>query len=152
MKVFLVKDVEKVGMAGDIVQVSDGFASNFLFPRKLAVEVTDASEAAFSRRAKSIEKRQEVITSKTSMLAEKIKAAKVVVTSKVHKGKEGEPDELYGALREGLVVDALAEQGITVAKNQVAFDKPIKTTGIHTVTIKLSNKLQPKLTIKVVPE
>jgi large subunit ribosomal protein L9 len=152
MKVFLVKDVEKVGMAGEIVQVSDGFAANFLFPRKLAVEVTAANQAGFSRRTKTIEKRQEVISSKTSMLAEKIKAAKIVLTSKVHKGKDGEPDELYGALREGLVVDALANEGIAIAKNQVAFDKPIKTTGVHLVTIKLSNKLQPKLTVKVIAE
>lgn len=152
MKVFLIKDVEKVGMAGEIVQVSDGFAGNFLFPRKLAVEVTSANQAGFARRTKVLEQRQEVITSKTSMLAEKIKAAKVVLKSKVHKGKEGEPDELYGALREGLVVDALAEQGIVVAKSQVTFEKPIKTTGVHAVTIKLSNKLQPKLTVKVVSE
>jgi len=150
MKVFMLKDVENVGMTGEMLKVSDGYATNFLFPRKLAVEVTPENEKGFARRLKVVEKRQEVVASKTSMLAEKIKSLKLVYKTKIHKSKEGE--ELYGAIRENVIVDLLAEQGVSVAKNQVQFDKPIKTTGLHSVIIKLSNQLQPKVSLKIVAE
>lgn len=152
MRVFLLKDVEKVGMSGEIIKVADGYATNFLFPRKFAVEVTADNEQGFSRRIKSVEKRQEVIASKTSMLAEKIKNLKLTIKSKVHKAHDGNENELYGAIRESMVVDALAEHGVVISKNQVEFERPIKTTGLHTIIIKLSNKLQPKVAIKIIPE
>ncbi len=147
MKVFLLKDIEKIGMAGEFVKVSDGFAANFLFPRKLAVAVTPENEVSLKQRVKVVEKRKEVIESKTSMLAEKIKSLTVVLKRKIH-----DNDKLYGSVAPHEIVDALAEKGVSVSKNQIKFDKPIKSKGLHTVTIKLSSKLQPLLTVKVVPE
>lgn len=152
MKVFLLKDVEKVGIAGEVVKVADGFAANFLFPRKFAIEITADNEQGFVRRIKTVEKRQEVIASKSSMLAEKIKTLKITIAGKAHPGHEGASGELYGAVRESAIVDALAAQGISVSKNQIEFEKPIKSVGVHSVIVKLSNKLQPKLTVKVISE
>lgn len=154
MKVFLLKDVEKVGMANEIIKVTPGYAQNYLFPRKLALLVTPENEASFVGRRKVIEHRQEVIATKTSMQAEKIKATVLelkVDPRKVH--KEGDSAEkLYGAVNAGEIVDLLAEKGISVAKNQIEFDKSIKTIGKHEVTIKLSSRLKPKLTLVVVLE
>ena len=147
MKVFLLKDIESVGLEGEIVKVSDGYAANFIFPRKLGVEVTPANEASFAKRKKVVEHRQEVIASKTSMLAEKIRGIKLTVKRKLH-----DDDKLYGAISAGEIVDLLAEQGVSVAKNQVEFGKSIKTKGAHEITIKLSSSLQPKLTLTVVAE
>lgn len=147
MKVFLRKDIEKVGVAGEIVKVSEGYFTNFLAPRGLATEVTADNEESFKKRAKVIEHRQEVIQSKTSMLAERIKGLKVTLTRKVH-----DDGKLYGSINPSEIVDVLAKQGISVAKNQVEFGKSIKSTGNHEITIKLTTKLQPKLVVHVIAE
>ena len=147
MRVFLLKDVEQVGMSGEIVKIADGFAVNFLFPRKLAVEVTEKNEGSFAKRLKTIEKREEVVATKTSMLAEKIKALELVLKRKMHDG-----DKLYGSISPQEIVDLLAQKGVVVSKSQVILDKSIKSKGTHTVIIKLSSKLQPAVTLKIVAE
>lgn len=147
MKVFLLKDVDKVGLSGEIVKVSDGYAANFLFPRKLAMEVTPESEAVLIRRGQTREKRQEVAVVKTSQLAEKIKATELVIKRKIH-----DADKLYGAVTASDIVDLLAERGIFVSKNQLLMDKAIKTKGVHTLVVKLSTSLQPTLSLKILAE
>ncbi len=146
MRVFLLKDVERVGMAGEIVQTSEGYARNYLIPRKLGVEVTPHNEAQFANRVKVIEHRKEVVATKTSMLAEKIKAIELTLRRKMHDG-----GKLYGSISPHEIVDLLAEKGVSVSKNQILVDS-IKSKGTYPVTIKLSSKLQPTLTLKVVPE
>ncbi len=147
MKVYLVKDVEKVGLAGEIVKVTTGFASNYLIPHKLGIVVTPANEAFYSTKIKTVEHRKEVVSSKTSMLAEKIKGLTVTLKRKIH-----DDGRLYGAISGGEIAEELAKEGVSVAKNQVEFGKSIKETGVHHVTIKLSSKLLPQLTVKVVSE
>ena len=147
MKVFLLKNVEKVGMEGEIVKVSDGYGVNFLLARKLAVEVTPNNEATLQKRIRVVEKRQEAIATQTSMLAEKIKTVKLTLKRKIH-----DDGRLYGSINASEVVDLLAEKGISVAKNQIEFGKMIKTTGTYDVTIKLSSKLQPTLKLQVISE
>lgn len=147
MKVYLLKDVEKIGMAGEIIKVNDGYAANFLLPRRLAVQITPENEAAYVAKKRTIEKRQEVIATKTSLLAERIKSLEVVIKRKMH-----DNDQLYGSLSAQEVVDALAAKGFSIAKNQVEFDKSIKTKGAYRVKIKLSSKLQPDILVKVIAE
>ena len=147
MKVYLLKDVEKVGLAGEIIKVSDGFARNNLFPRNLALEVTPEKEEFFKKREKVVEKRQEKIATQTSMLAEKIKSTKLVLKRKLH-----DDGKLYGSVNANEIIDLLAAQGISISKNQVDIEKSIKEKGSYEVTIKLSSRLQPKLTLNVVSE
>jgi large subunit ribosomal protein L9 len=148
VRVFLLKDVEKVGMAGEIIKAAEGYARNFLIPRKMGVEVTKQNEASFVNRLKTVEKRKEVVESKTSMLAEKIKNVQLTLKRKIH-----DNDQLYGSISAKEIVDELTkEHGITIANSQVVMAKAIKTKGQHTVTIKLSNSLQPILKIKIVAE
>jgi large subunit ribosomal protein L9 len=147
MKVFLKKDVEKVGMAGEIVKVGDGFARNYLIPHQVAVEITSENEAFYQGRLKQIENRKEVVASKTSMLAERIGGLKLTLKRKMH-----DDGKLYGAVNENEIVDLLAEKGISVAKNQVLIDKSIKSKGIYKITIKLTVSLQPQVTLQVVAE
>lgn len=147
MKVFLLKDIERIGMAGEIVKVSDGFGLNYLIPNKLASEVNEKNESFFKTRTKTIEHRQEVISSKTSMLAEKIKALKVTLKRKMH-----DDGKLYGSISPAEIVDALAEKGVSISKSQVDFGKSIKEKGAYDITIKLSSKLQPKVSVVIVPE
>ncbi len=147
MKIFLLKDVEKVGLAGEVVKVAEGFGRNFLIAKKLAMEVTPENEHGFKKRVQVIEHRTEVIASKTSMLAEKIKHLELTLKRKMHDG-----DKLYGAVSPQEIVDLLAEKGVSVSKSQIIFDKSIKTKGLHNIVIKLSSKLQPSIVIKVQPE
>ena len=126
MKVFLLKDVERVGLAGQMLNVSDGYAANFLFPRKWAVEITPANEAQYQLKIRTVEKHKEVVATKTSMLAEKIKQTELKIKRKMAEG-----DKLYGAISADDIVDLFAAEGISVAKNQIEFGKAIKTKGVH---------------------
>jgi large subunit ribosomal protein L9 len=134
-------------MAGEIINVKDGFGQNYLVPRKLGVEVTEQNEQQFATRIKHVEHRKEVIASKTSMLAEKIKSLTVELRRKTH-----DDNKLFGAITPCEIVDALAHKGVSVSKSQVDFGKSIKTTGSHEVKIKLSSKLQPTFTVVIKAE
>ena len=147
MKVFLRKDVEKIGMAGEIIKVNDGFARNFLIPRQLGVEVTPGNEAFYKKQIKSVDHRKEVIASKTSMLAERIKGLKVTIKRKMH-----DDGKLYGALNASELVDALCKEGVSISKSQVLFGKSIKSKGSYEVTLKLTASLKPSFKVTVVPE
>ncbi len=149
VRVFLLKDVEKVGCAGEIVKVADGFAHNFLIARKLGLEVTEKNEKSFANRVRVVEQRSEVIATQTSLRAERIKSIKLTLKRKTH-----DDGKLYGSVSSGEVVDLLAEKGESVGKSQIEFDggKLIKATGTYEVTVKLSSKLQPKIKLSVVAE
>lgn len=147
IRVFLLKDVEKLGMAKEIVKVSEGYAQNFLLPRKLATEVTENNESFFKKRERFVEKRQEVIQGKTSMLAEKIKSLKLTLKRKLH-----DDGKLYGSVNPSEITELLATHGVSVAKNQIEMDKAIKSKGTYEITVKLSTRLQPKVTLHVVSE
>lgn len=143
--VLMKNDVEKVGMSGNIVKVSKAYAENFLVPNKLAILINDKELPSFENKKIKIEKQKEVLESKTSMLAERIKSNPIVIKAVVHNGKD-----LYGAIKEDQIVDALKNKGINIAKKQVEFAKSIKSTGDYEITIRLTSKLQPKLAVKVV--
>lgn len=144
MKVFLLKSVPQVGIAGEVIKVADGYAKNFLFPKKLAVEINATNEQFYKQREKSIEHRKEVIATETSMLSQEISQLKLVLKRKTH-----DDGKLYAAVNPADVVDLLAAKGIKVGKSQIIFDKAIKSTGTYQVTVKLSSKLQPQVTLQV---
>jgi len=147
MRVFLLKDIEKVGMAGEVIKTTEGYARNYLIPRKLAIEVTPHNESSLINRIKVIEQRKEVVATKSSMLAERIKSLELVLPKKVHDG-----NKLYGSVNPSEIVDLLAEKGINISKGQVIFEGAIKATGLYKdkVVIRLSSNLQPAVSLKVV--
>ena len=147
MRIFLLKDIENVGMAGEEVKVKEGFGLNYLLPRKLGVEITSKNENQFKNRVQHIEHRKEVIASKTSMLAEKIKSLKLQLKRKTHDG-----GKLFGSVSPNEVMVLLAQKGVSISKGQVDFGKSIKSTGTFDVTIKLSSKLQPAFSLIIVSE
>ena len=147
MKVFLKKDVEKIGLVGEIVKVGDGYARNFLIPRGMAVEVTPKNEETLTKQIRQVSNRKEVIASKTSMLAENITAMKLVLKRKMH-----DDGKLYGSVGAHEIVELLAAQGVAVGKSQIILDKTIKAKGSYKVTVKLTASLQPQVTLLVTPE
>lgn len=147
MKVLLTKDIVQVGMAGDIVTVTEGYFRNYLLPHKLAIEVNERNELYIKNKMNVVERKKEAIETQTSMLAERIKSTQLVLKRKMH-----DDGKLYGAVNAHEVVDLLAEKGIKVGKSQIEFPKTIKEKGMFDVTIKLSSRLKPTLTLKVVAE
>ncbi len=147
MKVFMLKDVENVGLAGEIVKVAEGFGVNFLVPKKLAVQVTPQNQAHYEKNKREVANRAEAISSKTSMMAEKIKGLQLVLKRKMH--NDG---KLYGAVTTTEVVELMAAHGIAVSKSQIEFDKNIKEKGSFDFTIKLTSKIKPKATLKVIAD
>ncbi len=147
MKVYMLKDVKSVGLAGEVVKVKEGFALNFLVPQKLAIKITPQNEAFYEAKKREVVNREVVISTQTSMLAEKIKALHLVLKRKVH-----DDGKLYGAVNAIEVVELLAGYGVAVSKSQIEFDKNIKERGTFEITVKLTSKLKPKIGLKVVAE
>lgn len=147
MEVYLYKDVEKIGLAGEIIKVGDGFARNFLIPQGLAIEITSHNKAQYLSKIRKVENRKEAIASQTSMFAEKLNGMSITLKRKMH-----DDGQLYGSINASEVVQALADQGISITKSQVEFDKPIKSKGSFKVTIKLSTRLKPAITVVIVAE
>jgi len=147
MKVFLLKDIQGIGITGEIIKVKEGYGENFLVPQKLALKITAANAAFYEQRAKQVEHRKEVVVSKTSMLAEKIKGLRITLKRKMH-----DDGKLYASVSAAEIADLLSLQGFAVAKSQVKIDKAIKEKGLFTVTVKLTSKLQPIIELNIVPE
>jgi large subunit ribosomal protein L9 len=147
MKVFLRKDVEKIGMAGEIIKVNDGFARNFLIPHNLGVEITPDNESFYKKQIKTIGQRKEVVATKTSMLAERVRHLSLTIKRKMH-----DDGKLYGAINATEIVEALQGEGVAISKSQVIFGKSIKAKGSYEITLKLTANLQPTFKVTVIAE
>ena len=144
MKVYMLKDVVNIGMAGTMINVSDGYAKNFLFPRKLAVQVTAENASSFKVKIEAVKQKGEIINSKVAMLAEKIKTLHLTIKEKTH-----DDGKLYGSVGPDEIVELLKKNEIVVNRKQIEFDKSVKAIGDHKVTVKLSSKLKPQFILKV---
>jgi len=144
MKVVLLKDVDKLGKAGEIKNVADGFASNFLIPQKKA---KPATEGAVLEAKKGFEKAEALRAEKekeNKELLDKISKKSLLVE------KKAEDDKLFGAVSAKEVVDLLKDKGVEIEAENVVFTEPIKKTGDFSVLIDLKNdqKTEVKLAVK----
>ena len=145
MNVFLLKDILQVGLKHEIIKVSGGYAKNFLFPNKLAVEVTKANEKLYTEKSRKVENRAAIIESTSSILGDQIAKLALKLKKKMH-----DNNKLYAAVNASEIVDLLKENNVSISKSQVVFDKAIKEKGTFAVTIKLSSKIQPQFTLQVI--
>lgn len=147
MEVYLRKNVAKIGLEGEIIKVGDGFARNFLLPQGLAVEITEHNKSQFESKIRKVENRKEIIATEMSMLADKISNLSITLKRKMH-----DNGHLYGSINASEIVDAVALQGFSITKSQVEFNKPIKEKGTFKVTIKLTTRLKPSITVIIAAE
>jgi len=145
MNVFLLQNIEKVGLKNEIIKVSDGYAKNFLFPNKLAVQVTSTNEKLYTEKSRKVENRAAIIESTSSILGDQIAKLSLKLKKKMH-----DNNKLYAAINASEIVDLLKENNVSISKSQVLFDKAIKEKGIFAVTIKLSSKIQPQFKLQVI--
>ena len=148
MKVILLEDVKGVGKRDEVVNVSDGYARNFLFPRKWAMEATPGATKEVERkraaqRQREMERRQEA-DKKAGTLRGK------VLTVRTRCGSQG---RLYGSVTSAEVAAALKEQyGLEVDKRKIELSETVRTVGDSTIIVKLYPEIQAKMTLRVVPE
>ncbi len=145
MKVILAQDIKALGKKGQLVDVSDGYARNFLFPKKLAIEAS----------AKNLEEMKNAETSKQIKEAKELAAAKEILSKlegcmvKIQRSS-GADDKLYGSVGTKDIADALAQQfGIDIDKRKIQLSDPIKSYGNYTVTVKLHTSVSGKINFAV---
>ena len=143
MQIILQEDVEKLGTRGQVVEVAEGFARNYLLPRKLAIPATPGN-------LKRLEKIRTTLAKRTA--TEKETAEKhselLAATSVTLARKAGENDQLFGSVTAADIAEALAAQGFTVDKRKIELPEPIKLIGEYQVTAKLHHDVTA--TIKVI--
>ena len=140
MKVILLERVERLGSLGDVVNVRDGFARNFLLPREKALRATDANLKVFEARRADIEASNEKAREAASKSGGKLDGASYVMIRQA-----GESGQLYGSVSGRDVADAVNAAGGKVDRAMVVLDRPIKTLGVHPVRV----RLHPEVTVTV---
>ncbi|MCL2234587.1 MAG: 50S ribosomal protein L9 [Firmicutes bacterium] len=147
MKVILTSDVKGQGKKGDVVNVSDGYAKNFLFKNNLALEANPANMNVLNNAKKSEEHRLAVERAAFQEIAEKINKTYLTISVKI-----GENGRLFGALNTTSICEALSKQGIDIDKRKIVLNDPIKTIGKHNLQVKLYQGISAQLKVDVVGE
>jgi large subunit ribosomal protein L9 len=148
MKIILQKTVERLGDPGDVADVADGYARNFLIPRGLAVR----AEKGAVRHAESLKRAHQARTTAQKGELETV-AARLVETPLVVTARAGEEGRLFGSITAADIVEALSAQaGVSVDRRDVHLDEPIRSVGTHEVTVHLHAEVDPVITIDVRPQ
>lgn len=148
MKVIFLQDVKGSGKKGEVKEVSDGYARNFLLGKGLAVEANAKNLSDLAGKKASEQHKADVAKAEALSSAEKLKGQKVVI-----KAKAGAGGKLFGAVTASQVADAVSEQlGVKADKKKVALSADIKTFGVYTAEIKLMAGISEKITVEVTEE
>lgn len=145
MKVVLLGEIKGKGGEGDVVDVAQGYAENYLFPKKLAVAATKGNLKQLEERRNNIEKREAVRIADANTLKETLEGKSVVVDAKV--GDEG---VLFGSVTSAMIADAVkAQLGVELDRKRIELGKPIKMAGYHEVVVSLYREIRATLTVLV---
>ena len=147
MKVILQADVKGQGKKGELVEVSDGYARNFLLPRKLAVAATQENVTVMKQQEKARLKKMETDKAAAREIAAKLEGVQVKITAKAG----GTGGKLFGSVTSKEISDALSEQhSILIEKNKIIQDEPIKTFGPYEIKCKLGFEISGVIHVLVV--
>ena len=135
MKLILLQEIERLGERGKVVNVADGYARNFLLPRRLALPASKANLAQLDKIKSQLASRDEKVRSRLTELAEKLGAVAVKATLRM--GEAG----AFGAVTNADIAALLSEQGYDIDKHAIILDEPVKTPGVHDVKIKLGHEV-----------
>ncbi len=147
MKIILRQDSEALGKMGDIVNVKDGYARNYLIPRGVAVLASPKNVRALEEERKVMLHRQDKDKRLSETLSKELD--KVSLTAAVSVGEE---DRVFGSVTAQTISDLLKEKGYEIDKRKVLLDEPIKALGIYTVSVKLHTDVEAKVRVWVVKE
>ncbi|MFH0988875.1 MAG: 50S ribosomal protein L9 [bacterium] len=147
MKLILRQDFEQLGHVGDVVDVKDGYARNYLIPRKIAYEATKSSMRMLEEEKKQHSKRHDKEKRTSENLALELEKVSITIQMKV-----GEDDKLFGSVTNQMIAEALKEKGFEVEKRQIELEDSIKALGIYTIDIKMPGGVIGKVKVWVVRE
>jgi large subunit ribosomal protein L9 len=144
MQVVLLERVEKLGQIGDVVKVKDGFARNYLLPKKKALRATKANLAFFETQRSQLEARNLERRKEAEQVGGKLSGKTFVLLRQA-----GDRGQLYGSVSPRDISEAITAGGFTVARTQVPIDKAIKTIGLHQVSVVLHPEVRVPVTLNV---
>ena len=147
MKVILTSDVAKLGKSGELKDVTDGYARNFLIPKKLAVPAAGGAYRAWQHDIANREEKRQRERGDAEIAANRISSTTLTMGVKV-----GEGGKLYGSITAQDIADALGRRGITVDKHKVDLDQPLKSLGTYKVAVKVYAGMTPEVTVIVEPK
>ncbi len=147
MEVILMEDVPSLGKVGDLVKVSDGYARNYLLPRRKAVTATANSLRNLEHERRLLQHKLNKLEREAQRLAQRIDEISCTVAKSV-----GEGGKLFGAVTSADIEGALREQGVLVDRKKIELEEPIKNLGIYTVPIRLHPQVMAQLKLWVVKE
>ena len=147
MKVILTQDVATLGKSGELKDVADGYARNYLLPRKLAVPATGGAFRAWQHDIASREEKRKREREDAEIAAQRISSTTLTMGVKV-----GEGGKLYGSITAKDIADALGRRGIEIDRHKIELDEPLKMLGTYKVAIKVYAGLTPEVTIAVEPK
>ncbi len=147
MKVILKDDIKTLGKMGEIKDVKNGYANNYLFPNKLAMLATDSNMKVFEDYKRTAMKQAEKTVIQMKDLAEKLAATSVNITVQA-----GADDKLHGSVTNADISDALQKQGIELDKRKIILEEPIKQIGIFPVKVHLAPEIEAELKVWVIKQ
>src|SRR5687768_17296599 len=147
MEVILRQHVDKLGDRGQIVKVADGYARNYLLPRKLALPATEGNKRHVDRERKIMELREADEKSQAEGVASRLAGVDITIARRV-----GETDQLYGSVTAADIAEYLKKHGFDIDRRKLVLPDPIKTIGEHSVPLKLHRNVTVPLKIKVIKE
>ena len=147
MKVILKEDVKNLGSKGDVVNVSDGYARNYLIPRGLAEIATEGGLKQLQMQEKAREKRKLEEATEAKEIAAKLEKEKFVI-----KVKAGEGGRLFGSVTTKDIADVVKKAGYNIDKRKIELSENIKSLGLHKIKVKLYEDITADLTIQVAEE
>ena len=145
MKVILLQDVKGKGKKGQMLEVSDGYARNFMLPKKLAIEATPDAINTMRMNDKATQERIAREKAEAMATSKKLREMTVIV-----KAKGGGAGRLFGSVTNAEIADALAKQGVKLDKRKIVLNETIKNVGTYTATCKLGYEITAPLTVKIV--
>ena len=147
MEVILREHVDNLGRRGDIVKVAEGYARNYLLPRKLALAVTDANKRQIEREKKAAEAKDTEERQQAEAIAQRLTQSEIEIARRV-----GENDTLYGSVTSADIAHALEAKGFAIEKRKIVLADPLKALGDFTVPVKIHREVTAHVRVKVVPD
>jgi large subunit ribosomal protein L9 len=147
MEVILREHVEHLGNRGEIVKVADGYARNYLLPRKLALLVTDGNRRQVERERAKFDAREAEEQKVAQAIADRMASVEIVIARRV-----GETDALYGSVTASDIAEALAAKGFDIDRRKLQLPEPIKRLGAVDLPVKLHRDVTATVKVKVVAE
>ncbi len=148
MKIILLQDVDGLGKAGDLKEVANGYARNYLLPKRLAAGATPALVANRTQRIAAEQRKQAKLVEENKQQAERL--GQVSLTFKAKVGSQG---RLYGSITSQDIAAALRDaEKITIDRRMIDLPEPIRSVGTFSIPVKVATKLEPKITVNVVAE